>query len=239
MPLKKRIEGSNMYLWVDAMHTHLGGLCKHKCRYCYVENPRYGRPERYTGESRLVDKEFNVDYDEKTLMKVCGKYPATIFIEHCNDLFEKTMPEEFILRIFAHCECHSENTYVFQTKNPARYFHFDGKFPNNSIRGCTIETNRNIEGISEAPPMEDRMFAMEKLTGRKFLTLEPILDFDVDILASWVARVKPDFLNLGADSKNHGLPEPTVEKVLALVEELKKYGIDLREKHNLKRLREK
>ena len=237
MPLKK--SQGNMYEWTDATHAHLGGCCKHKCCYCYIDSPRFGRPAIYTGDLRLIEKEFKVNYDEHTLMKVCGKYPATIFIEHCNDLFADNVPDEFIMRVFAHCDWYPENTYVFQTKNPARYFSYDGKFPKNTIRGCTIETNRNIDGISEAPPVEGRMMAMEKLTGRKFLTLEPILNFDVDILASWIKRINPEFLNLGADSKNHGLPEPTVEKIHALVEELKKYGIDLREKHNLQRLKEK
>ena len=62
------------------------------------------------------------------------------------------------------------------------------------------------------------------------------LDFDVDILANWIAQIKPEFLNLGADSKHHNLPEPTAEKIHALVAKLKEYGIELREKHNLKRL---
>ena len=68
------------------------------------------------------------------------------------------------------------------------------------------------------------------------ITIEPVMDFDVDILAGWIAKINPKFLNLGADSKNHNLPEPTVDKILALVDKLKEYGIELREKHNLARL---
>jgi hypothetical protein len=45
------------------------------------------------------------------------------------------------------------------------------------------------------------------------------------------------FRSIGADSKNHNLPEPTVEKIMALVDKLKEYGIELREKHNLGRLK--
>lgn len=69
------------------------------------------------------------------------------------------------------------------------------------------------------------------------ITIEPVLDFDVSILVGWIARINPEFLNLGADSKNHHLPEPSVEKIEALIAELKKHGIELREKHNLQRLR--
>jgi hypothetical protein len=82
------------------------------------------------------------------------------------------------------------------------------------------------------------MIVMEELRGRKFVTIEPVLDFDVDVLAEWIYRINPEFLNLGADSKNHNLPEPTVEKIHALVDELAKYGIELREKHNLGRLKD-
>ena len=62
------------------------------------------------------------------------------------------------------------------------------------------------------------------------------MDFDVDILAGWIAKINPKFLNLGADSKNHNLPEPTVDKIYMFADKLKEYGIELREKHNLSRL---
>jgi hypothetical protein len=83
------------------------------------------------------------------------------------------------------------------------------------------------------------MLAMVKMpkTFKRFVTIEPVLDFDVDVLAGWIAEIRPEFLNLGADSKNNNLPEPTVEKIMALVNKLRGCGIELREKHNLKRLK--
>ena len=63
--------------------------------------------------------------------------------------------------------------------------------------------------------------------------------FDVDILAEWIADISPEFLNLGADSKGNGLQEPTVEKIMLLVDKLHEMGIELREKHNLNRLKQK
>ena len=38
------------------------------------------------------------------------------------------------------------------------------------------------------------------------------------------------------DSKGHGLPEPPMWKVEALIKSLKESGIEIREKHNLERL---
>ena len=216
----------NMYTWVTHVHSHLGGECPHKCCYCYVDNPRWGRPERYKGELRLIEKEFFVNYGSD----------KTIFIENCNDLFAKEIPQNFIDRIISHCLQYPDNIYVFQTKNPIRYLD-NFNFPKNSILGTTIETNRIIAGISVAPIPEDRYKAMIEVKGRKFITIEPVLDFDVNVLAKWIADINPEFLNLGADSKNHSLPEPTVKKIFMLGDELEKHGIELREKHNLDRLK--
>lgn len=213
--------------WVTHTHTHLGGECPHKCTYCYVNSLPFGRPERYKGALRIIENELSVRYGT-------GK---TIFIEHCNDLFAAEVSQDFINRIIHHCNKWPENTYVFQTKNPARYLTMDSLFPDGTILGSTIETNREIPGISKAPSPKDRMLAMEKLEARKFLTLEPIMNFDVDILAAWVDRIRPEFINLGADSKKNNLPEPTVDKIMQLVSKLAEYGIELREKHNLARLR--
>ena len=218
-----------MYPWVTHMHTHLGGECHHKCVYCYVNSFPFGRPDRYKGEIRLIEDEFKVNYGSE----------KTIFIEHCNDLFSTYVPQEFINKIIMHCLKWPENTYVFQTKNPVRYLTMDALFPESSILGTTIETNRNIQGISKAPCPEERMFAMERLQTMKFVTIEPVLDFDVDILAGWIDRIRPQFLNLGADSKKNNLPEPSVEKVMRFVDKLAEYGIELREKHNLSRLKSK
>lgn len=228
MPLNK--SSGNMYPWVTHMHTHLGGQCPHKCTYCYVETPRFGRPKRYTGPLRLIEDEFKEKYGK-------GK---TIFMEHKNDFLAAEVPDEFIVRIIKHAREWPDNTYVWQTKNPERYFSEAIRpFPEASIYGTTIETNRWMPDISNAPPPKDRVLAMERLSvvSRKFVTIEPVLDFDVDILAEWIARINPEFLNLGADSKGHGLPEPSVEKIMQLVEKLHGYGIELREKHNLNRLK--
>lgn len=227
MPLIKA--SGQMYPWVTHVHSELGGECEHKCIYCYVNSPRWGRAPRYCGEVRIIEKEARVRFGS-------GK---VIFKEHMNDLFAANVPNHIISAIIKHTFLWPENTYVWQTKNPARllFIHDLLPVPDKSIVGTTIETNRIIPGISAAPTPENRMLAMEKIKGRKFVTIEPVLDFDVDILAGWIDRIHPEFLNLGADSKSHGLPEPTVEKIMALVAKLKEYGIELREKHNLKRLK--
>ena len=215
----------NMYPWVSHTHSHLGGECPHKCTYCYVDSFR-PRVPKYQGELRLIEKELEVNYGK-------GK---TIFIEHCNDLFAEDVPTKWIQQIIDHCHEFPDNMYVFQTKNPDRYRHYC--FPEKYILGVTIETNREIRTIGNAPQPPIRLADMlEQLMKTKFITIEPILDFDVDMLVFWIESINPDFVNIGADSKRHGLEEPTMEKVQQLIDKLNDYGIEIREKSNLERLR--
>jgi len=221
-----------MYPWVTHMHAELGGECVHKCKYCYVDNPRWGRAPRYCGQVRLIEKETKTRLGSGNV----------IFKEHMNDLFAARVPNEIIQMVLIHCQKYPDNTYVFQSKNPWRFQWFN--YPQSKlIFGTTIETNRDIhKSISVAPKPIDRMKAMcadNMKSVDKFVTIEPVMDFDVDMLASWIDKIRPRFLNLGADSKNHNLPEPSIDKIYALVEKLKEYGIELREKHNLKRLMKK
>ena len=246
MPIKKNIEGSNMYSWIQYMHNYIGGECKNKCCYCYVNNPKYGRAERYTGPIHLIEEELKVTYDFKKNYSD-GAY---IFIEHMNDLWNRDVPREAIERILAHCNTWPDNTYVFQTKNPERYMNFLGKFPPKTVLGITIETNRILPDISLAPNPHDRFEAFKSTINmikerkdlnlvKTFMTLEPILCFDIDVLVSWIVEINPDFINLGLDSKGHMLPEPTIDDIEELVKVLHESGIELREKHNLSRLRRK
>ena len=155
MPVKK--SDGNMYEWVTHMHAELGGECSHKCSYCYVNNVRWGRAPRYCGEVRLIEKE------TKTKLGT-GR---VIFKEHMNDLFAASVPDKMILSILLHCRQWPDNTYVFQSKNPARYIPFLTLFPAKTILLVTIETNRDIDkNISVAPSPCDRMKAMVEINER-------------------------------------------------------------------------
>lgn len=226
MPLNK--SKGNMYDFVTHTHNHMGGECPHNCCYCSTKNlvKRYGM-EKYAGPLRLIEVEFDVQYG-------IGK---TIFTENCNDLFAEQVPIEFIGRIIEHCRKFPDNQYVFQTKNPARLACLYHLLPAQSLVGTTIETNRVIPGVSLAPTPEERMKAMVDMPGHKFVTIEPIMDFDPDILAEWIMKIRPDFINIGADSKGSGIPEPKMWKINAFMENiLLNSGIAIRKKTNLERL---
>jgi hypothetical protein len=227
VPLNKAV--GNMYEFCTHTHTELGGECSHKCSYCYVENPRWGRAPRYCGKVRLIEPETKTKLGSGNV----------IFKEHMNDLFAAEVPADIVQMVLVHCQKWPDNTYVFQSKNPARFQFFN--FPTSPlIFGTTIETNRDIpESISVAPHPFDRMVAMSASNMQKvnkFVTIEPILDFDVDIFARWIIAIRPEFVNIGADSKGHNLPEPPAEKINELVRIIREARIKVNIKSNLKRI---
>ena len=234
MPLNKAT--GNMFTWLTHTHTHLGGECPHKCPYCLVRSLCKKWPvlnQKYSGPVKIIEKELDVPYGE-------GKI---IFVENLNDIACATDADARL--ILAHAGKYPKNHYVFQTKNPAWYLGFMNLIPDHSVLGCTIETNR-FGWLKEhgclAPEPIDRAMVMADIhrhfpKQKTFITVEPVMDFDVEVLAGFILAAKPDFLNLGADSKNNNLPEPSIEKIEALVAALAKGGIEPREKGNLERLR--
>lgn len=228
MPLTE--SRGNMYEWVTHTHSHLRGTCPHECSYCYVKSTTAGRTGHYKGPLRLQERELSVPYGS-------GR---TIFVEHMNDLFADDVPVAFIKRIMAHCRTWPESQYVFQSKNPERMLRLSALLPVLVYLGTTMETNREYPLImGTAPCVFNRsrsMFEIANRGMRTFVTIEPVLDFDVEPFADMIASCRPFFVNLGADSKGHKLPEPPVEKIHALVDALKQRGVELRVKRNLDRL---
>jgi hypothetical protein len=107
--------------------------------------------------------------------------------------------------------------------------------------GATIETNRFTD-VSKAPTPNSRFMAMRDLSRIKgwgfktFITIEPILKFDMHEFSRQIISANPDFINIGADSKGIGLYEPSADDVMELVALIQKAGIEIRQKHNLERL---
>jgi DNA repair photolyase len=204
------------------------GFIVHNCYVNSVKNKFPNINERYSGEIRLLEKELAKDEGEGN----------TIFVQDMGDLFAENVPSEFILTILNHLKKYQKNTYLFQTKNPKRFLEFESDFPDNIILGTTIETNKQeiLNKISKAPSIEERKYWM-KMVGfcKIFLTLEPLIDFDLKELVEIIRDINPDFVNIGADSKNHNLPEPSKNKVKELIEELKAFT-EIRKKENLGRL---
>ncbi|MCJ7804464.1 hypothetical protein MUP35_01890 [Patescibacteria group bacterium] len=68
-----------------------------------------------------------------------------------------------------------------------------------------------------------------------FVSIEPILDFDLDKFIFDIKIANPKFVSIGADSKGHNLVEPNGIKIKQLIQELSKFT-EVRLKSNLNRL---
>lgn len=113
--------------------------------------------------------------------------------------------------------------FFFETKNPAIYCEWIPFLPENVILSTTIETNRD-HGLSKAPKPEVRYEAFKDLPWpRKHVSIEPIMDFDLDVFVSWIREVSPMMVSVGYDNYRCGLPEPALDKALRLIAELERF----------------
>ena len=160
-----------------------------------------------------------------------------MFVQDCGDLFSNAVPSKWIDQVLIHCRKYPGNTYLFQSKNPARFIEFSGRFPEKRILGTTLETNRQNH-LSQAPDINDRAHYIRVMKGRGFkvmVSIEPILDFDHHQFVQIIKNICPAFVSIGADSKRSALTEPSPMKLEMLIKELQEF-VEIRLKSNLTRL---
>lgn len=207
-----------MYSFVTHTWNTVKGMCPHGCAYCYVKSDSQ-KPIRF-------------DYSELKTNMEKGHF---IFVGSGNDLFANDIPKEWIEMTIEHCN-KFDNWYLFQSKNPERFFEFT--LPKKSVICTTIETNRWYpEIMNNAPHPEERAEAMQKASSSypAYVTIEPIIDFDLEGLVDLIRKCNPRQVNIGADSKECNLPEPDRRKIFALINELQKFT-RIEKKDNLWRL---
>lgn len=220
-----------MYPWVTHTWNPIKGKCPHDCSYCYMK--RF--PQK---EVRLDDRCFNDDLGSGN----------TIFVGSSCDIWAKDIPWDWVWKVCEHIEKYPDNTYLLQSKYPKRFDEILGrikllgkKFSKNVIIGTTIETNRDKYfakkyAVSKAIPPVSRFIWLDSVDAyHKMVSIEPIMDLDVSTMLAWLEELKPDFVSIGADSKNHNLPEPNSKKIKRLISELSEFT-EVRVKSNLSRL---
>jgi len=222
----------NMYDWITGTWNPFGGECPHRCSYCYVKSFRWPiLKEKYSGPPRLIDHE---------LKKNLGSMKFW-FVGSCFDMWANEIPMDWLLETLKCCFKYQKNKYLFQSKNPKKmffYLNLHSMARVISTVGTTIETNRVYREMGNAPETFLRVFEMNRLSMAGFetmVTIEPLMDFDIFTMLDFVEKCRPKWVNIGADSGGHNLPEPPKEKILELIEELKKFT-EVKLKKNLNRL---
>ena len=206
-----------MYSWCDFTWNPIVGLCLHDCSYCYMK--------RFPQDAVRL-KEWELDVGQG--------FGCTIFVGSSTDMFASNVPKKWISAVLNRCR-EADNTYLFQTKNPWRFHNFLDEFPEKVILATTLESDIHYPEISRAPTPLERIAAMKALKGKRLMiSIEPVLKFGYSF-KDFIKQIGPEFVSIGADSKGHGLPEPSVEDVTQLILELQTFTA-VKIKKNLARI---
>lgn len=205
-----------MYEWVTHTWNTCKGECPHNCGYCYMKRFGQQRPLRF---------------DEKELKTDLGK-DNFIFVGSSCDMFANLIPEEWIKKTLEHCDKY-DNSYLFQTKNPKGIRRI---LPEKSVVCVTLETNRMYHSIMRScPTPQERVNEMKLIRHPLYITIEPIMSFDLKEFVTMIKDCGPIQCNIGSDSGGHDLPEPWKEDITKLISELSEFT-KVKIKKNLKRI---
>jgi len=161
-----------------------------------------------------------------------------VFVSDMGDI--SFASEENMLQIVSHTGKFPQTNFLIQTKNPGWLKNYFEVLPTNVYMGTTIESNYNYPVTKAPPPRQryDAMLDLRRLTGLpRFLSIEPIIDFDLGKMVSWVFNIQPAIIEVGADNYGHSLPEPSWDKVVQLLAALRAICPDVNEKEGLERLK--
>lgn len=198
--------------WCDYTWNPVSG-CMHGCEYCYAADIA----KRFDGKKgggeavHVLDKPVKKDGKdlpypygfEPTLFRYRLNEPARkkkaarIFVCSMGDLFGEWVPDEWIEEVTTACEAAPQHTYMFLTKNPARYI-WQVKIPRNHWIGTTVT---GVGDIHKA-----KILMSFNIPGKKFLSIEPIQEelgfakrhiFSNSIRHHWI-----DWVIIGAETGN-------------------------------------
>jgi protein gp37 len=190
--------------------------CLHNCTYCWAK--KYA--DRLKNTPKYADG-FKPGLCERELSKTFKN--EFVFAVDMGDLFGNWVPSEWINAVIDAVKQSPTSYFLFLTKNPSRYFEFLAKFPKNVVLGATVESNREYD-VCKAPSTLERFVMMSELAWeKKWIQIEPIMDFDLEDFTTWIKNIKPIVVTVGYDNYDSNLPEPSLEKTLKLVGELEKF----------------
>lgn len=206
--------------------------CRFNCTYCSarklaLNRLRYSPRYKDGFNPHLVESELNKTFKP-------GEF---IFIAYMGDISFAYIPDMgFILRRIIQ---YPETRFLLCTKNPRCFHQWRLDLPENIVLATTIETNYRNR-LSEAPPPPSRYWYLKSYGHpHKMLSIEPVMDFDHDVLLSWVADISPEIIEVGADNYHNHLPEPSPDKLERLLEDLRAICPSVIEKDGLSRLKER
>lgn len=221
---------SRMFKSIDKTWNVFVG-CRFDCTYCNARKTaltRLKHLDRYKDgfKPHLVESE----------LKKTFKPGEFIFVSYMGDIAHASQYE--FSQILSRIRQFPKTDFLLCSKSPGTFYRFGIDIPDNVILGTTIESNFDY-GHSKAPTPEVRWKSLGVLNNpRKFLSIEPIMDFDLFTMLKWIKARKPEIIEVGADNYHNNLPEPPWEKVEKLLTNLRAICPQVIEKAGLERLKE-
>jgi len=205
-----KVQGKRVKTW-----NPIGRYCEHKCDYCFVK----GIVPRFSCED--CRKEV-LHFHPERLARVHKS--GIVFPCDITDLMGDFIPEDWRRLVFeTMVKKAPKATFYVLTKNPAGYRKIALEDLPNIYLGATIETDIQEKVPSKAPPVGERIAEMSLLEfPRKFLSIEPIIDFSDGFIEA-IASIEPVFVYVGYDNWAHKLQEPSRAKTEALIKELESF----------------
>jgi len=218
MPLRKTT--GNMYEFITHIWNPVKGRCGYDCSYCYVKRiaKRFGKKQH----DLSIDMEgLNANLGSENYIFVCSTrdlfFSSGDLKRHHLEILNIT-----IGKMLERAKLFPGNKYLWHTKNPARALEFQSLFGDNDMLCVTVETNRwqHDTPITKAPHPAKRFNALREWKKPWMLTIEPVMDFDLKDFIALIGATgnMPIQVNIGADSGRNNLPEPSPEKLRALID---------------------
>ena len=201
-------------------YNPVGGKCPYGCVYCWVNEILRRYPslrEKYSGELRLFPTE------------LVRNFATGGYVFACDMLDLLAAPKEIVYTVANVMAGNPQCKFLLESKNPRAFLDLGVDWSSNITLGTTIESNRNYPELSKSPQQTERLYWMVQVAKARqgknslFISIEPVLDFDLDSFLLQLYWIKPWAVAVGYDNYDWKLPEPPLAKTMQLIMELEKF----------------
>jgi len=206
--------------------------CRFNCIYCF---PSFHSVVAWSGRMKrcILCQTYTPHEHPERLNRIPSK--KAIFV--CEDGDITFARYEFMLRILEVMreDRREGRLWYLQSKNPECFNKYLSFLPENTWLLTTLETNidEDYHEISQAPLPSRRYNDFINLEwSKKLLTIEPVMDFDLEIFTKWILDLKPRVVFIGYNSHPESvkLPEPDRKKLWKLIHILEDKNIHVLKK---------
>ena len=190
MAIKNR--QGNMYKNVKTWNPFVG--CLYKCIYCVASFQKMVKRIFYC-QGRKCNDCFNFKPHTHP-NRLQQPLPSRGIVWSCAHGDITFADSSYVKQVINKTLRYPYTTFYYQSKNPRCFNKYLSDFSrDNSILLTTLETNRDngYHKISAAPLPSVRFTDFKILEWpRKIVTIEPIMDFDIDIFVEWIRSINPE-----------------------------------------------